>query len=302
MSKVIGATLPLPSFILNSRTLYIVSRWIDKSIFGKYFLLSISRYSSTISIFSTAHDRNLYRGENLQTSYLNIGSGFFFHPYWQCIDLPACSSIYKSVQGRAGRDFIPANLNTDTIDFFSPNSFKAIYSSHTLEHLDRQRIPSLFLQLSSLLAPEGTFRICVPDLLSFYNINKARHKMDPSDMLFFMREAFTPLYAFLVSLSESEMFQHLEYLHLCFNKFKFLEYLDFLPEYLSLNSTATENFSPDFHLSYPTEDFLREVALASGFSEAYRTVRGLSRDSCFANKFLFDTTIPEYSLYMEFVK
>lgn len=302
MSTILGVTFPLPSLILNRSFLYKFARFINKSFLGSFFSIAISRYSSSISVYSSSDDLSLYSTDTLPKSFLNIGSGFFSHPLWQCLDLPACSSIYQSVQGREGVDFIPVNLNTDSLDFLPKNSYKAIYSSHTLEHLDRERIPVLFFQIYNLLLSQGTFRICIPDLLSFYNINLSHQELKFNDMLFFIREAYTPLYFFINSQSHHDKIHHLRFLHDSLSQYSFHDFLDYLPQYLYISGITNQTHPPDFHMSYPTESFLLEVALKCGFSKAYRTVRGCSHSSCFSNKFLFDTTIPDYSLYMEFVK
>ncbi len=302
MPSVLGFTFPLPPLILDSSFLYKCSRYLNKSFIGKFILIAISRYSSTVSFYSAQADSTLYTPNKSSKDYLNIGSGFFSHPHWQCLDLVANSTIYKAIQGRPFIDFIPVNLNTDSLDFLPNNTFKAIYSSHTLEHINRDRISFLFHQVLSLLSPNGVFRICVPDLLSFYNVNRSHIVLDHDDMLFFVREAFTPLYSFLISQPDQIKFNHLRNLHDTLKTINFIEFLDFLIDYSAQFGINDYGHPPDFHLSYPTESFLTEIGRKCGFTNSFRTVRGISHTPCFANKFLFDTTIPDFSLYMEFVK
>lgn len=298
-----GVTIPVPSNLLNQKLIYKFSRFINKSFIGKYFLIAISRYSSKIFLYSAKDDRKLYEEKiNEKHSYLNIGSGFFCHPNWECLDLAACSPIYKAVQGKPRVDFLPFNLNTDSLSIFPSESYNGIYSSHTLEHLKRERIHYLFQEIYGLLVSGGTFRICVPDLISLYCVNSSSKKMNLDDMKLFIRETYTPLYHYIVQLDIDKQLFHFNHLHTVIEKVKFNDYISYLIDYADSLGISRLGHPPDFHVAYPTEDFLLNIANEVGFSFSYRTVRGVSHASFFSNKCLFDTTIPDFSLYMEFIK
>jgi len=47
---------------------------------------------------------------------------------------------------------------------FSDNTIDYLYSSHLLEHLDRDDIKGLLKEAHRVIIPEGVIRICVPDL------------------------------------------------------------------------------------------------------------------------------------------
>lgn len=81
----------------------------------------------------------------------NIGCGVVFHPGWDNFD------------------FVPIDPGIRKIDLakplpFEPASFRACYLSHVLEHLPRQRVPSLLAEIRQSLQPGGVLRIVVPDL------------------------------------------------------------------------------------------------------------------------------------------
>lgn len=301
--NVSGLTIRLSSHLLALPILYKISRLFNK-LFGSIYLIAISRYSSSLSIYSASEDMRLYSrlASANNICFLNLGSGFFSHPLWSCIDLPAKSSIYKAIQGKIRRDFLPADLNIDSLkSLFKPDTFQAIYSSHTLEHLSRPVLRSLFIDIHCILKMNGVFRICVPDLQSLFNVLK--HLLCPSNdqILFFIKESYTPLYAFLATLPTHESTGMLLEIMSFVRRSSLHESLDYIARlYDSLNVSC--EFPPDFHISYPTAPFLTELACEAGFSCSYVTCKAMSSSPVFANKYLFDNTIPDMSLYMEFIK
>lgn len=299
-----GFTFRLSSLLLASPFLYKLSRFLNK-LFGSFFRIAISRYSSTISFYSTRDDSRLYPNQSLQdkSSYLNIGSGFFSHPKWICIDLPAKTAIYSAIQGKINHDFLPADLNIYSLrTLFIAESFYAVYSSHTLEHLSRSVLKTLFIDFHYILKKNGVFRICVPDLQSLFNVLQIPQlDSNCNKMLFFLKESYTPLYSYVVNLEPSESTNFIEQICTHLRGVSLEEALSYITKlYSSLGLIDT--FPPDFHISYPTATFLRKLSVEAGFSYSYVTCRAASASSVFNNKYLFDTTIPDMSLYMEFIK
>jgi len=81
----------------------------------------------------------------------NIGCGAVFHPGWDNFD------------------FTPMDPGVRKIDLarpipFKPATYGTCYLSHVLEHLSRQRVPSLLAEIWQSLQPGGVLRIVVPDL------------------------------------------------------------------------------------------------------------------------------------------
>lgn len=81
----------------------------------------------------------------------NIGCGAVFHPGWDNFD------------------FTPIDPGVRKIDLarpipFKPATYGTCYLSHVLEHLSRQRVPSLLGEIWQSLQPGGVLRIVVPDL------------------------------------------------------------------------------------------------------------------------------------------
>jgi hypothetical protein len=121
-------------------------------------------------------------------------------------------------------------------------------------------------------------------------------------ILFFLREAYTPLFTALEDMPQSMRVKELSKIH---NQLQMLSYdraFEYLVDLYHTSLYKKVASPPDFHVSYPTEPYLMAVAMKAGFKSSYRTCRGISASTIFSNKFLFDTTIPDLSLYMEFVK
>ena len=304
-SNVHGVTVTVPLGLLSCSFVYKISRLINHHL-GRFFRISISRYSSTISIYSSSDDLQLYSSSANEYNFsgLNIGSGFFSHPSWECVDLPAQSSIYKSVQGRRGVDFIALDLNQQSLrSHFGARSFDAIYSSHTLEHLSRTKHQDLFYDVHYILKKSGVFRVCIPDILSlFYAAVGSLPPFAEYATLFFIREAYTPLYYELSKMTDLKRAKCISDIHRRICNMSPTDVFDWFVNLSDTLSDVNALYPPDYHISYPTAAYLEELAKMAGFSLSFSTSRGISTLPAFSNKFLFDTTIPNLSLYMEFIK
>lgn len=304
-STVKGFTLSVPQKLFTSPFIFKLARILNKHL-GSIFRISLSRYSSTISFYSSHDDSLLYCRDAAQSGFvgLNIGSGFFSHPLWGCVDLPARSTLYKAVQGCIGKDFYPLNLNEESLrSHFEGNSFGAVYSSHTLEHVSRIAHQRIFNDVYSILKPDGVFRICVPDIVSIYNAACASKRPFSEDLfLFLLREAYTPLFMLLKDMPPSKRKDELLIHYSWIKQHSPDEAFAYMANTYNTYSGRQSTFPPDYHISHPTELHLKTVATKAGFKSAYVTSRGISSTTIFSNKYLFDTTMPNVSLYMEFVK
>ncbi|MGH8693080.1 MAG: class I SAM-dependent methyltransferase [Burkholderiales bacterium] len=82
---------------------------------------------------------------------LNVGCGSNFHSDWLNVDVVPPSAAVMAVDVRKGLPF------TDEV-------FDAVYCSHLLEHLPRQKAASLLRHMHRVLRPGGVIRVVVPDL------------------------------------------------------------------------------------------------------------------------------------------
>ena len=82
---------------------------------------------------------------------LNLGCGASFHPDWLNVDLVAAD---PSVLVHNLREPLP----------FGDQSFAAVYHSHVLEHLPRERALPFIRECYRVLRAGGFLRVAVPDL------------------------------------------------------------------------------------------------------------------------------------------
>jgi predicted SAM-dependent methyltransferase len=99
---------------------------------------------------------------------LNAGSGhrsargiapFFISSEWEEIRLDVDPSVNPTVVGSV----------TDMNDLFASQSFDAVWSSHTLEHLFSHEVPEALMEFKRVLKPDGFALITCPDLESVAN-------------------------------------------------------------------------------------------------------------------------------------
>ena len=271
-SSIKGLTFGLPKFLLSSPLIYRFSRVINKYL-GSIIRISISRYSSTISFYSSSDDFNLYHRDSSPNEFsgLNIGSGFFSHPSWSCVDLPARSHVYKAVQGQVNKDFYPLNLNTQSLkDLFNQNMFDSIYSSHTLEHISRDSHQQIFSDIHYVLKDNGIFRVCVPDIASFFYALCASPSFSEDFMLLFLKESYTPLYSLICNMSPSSRYKEsFRIFNLIRNLTPSQAVILLVNEYQGKTVSPDElNFPPHYHVSYPLPNYLISLAESTGLSPA----------------------------------
>jgi hypothetical protein len=106
-----------------------------------------------------------------QSRYIHYGSHFCAPESWENFDasptlvfekIPIIGSLYTKNNAR-----FPANVKYGDITKGLPvleNSCKAVYCSHTLEHLCLEDLRIALVNTYKILETEGTFRLVVPDL------------------------------------------------------------------------------------------------------------------------------------------
>lgn len=82
---------------------------------------------------------------------LNLGCGVHYHRAWDNYDFAAAEPNVRAVD--LGRPLL-----------FPEASYEVCYMSHVLEHLPRERVPKLLLEVLNTLKPGGVLRVVVPDL------------------------------------------------------------------------------------------------------------------------------------------
>jgi predicted SAM-dependent methyltransferase len=105
---------------------------------------------------------------NSKRRVLNAGSGhrsargiapFFISLEWEEVRLDVDPTVTPTVVGSV----------TDMKDLFESQSFDAVWSSHTLEHLFSHEVPEALREFKRVLKPDGFALITCPDLESVAN-------------------------------------------------------------------------------------------------------------------------------------
>ena len=257
---------------------------------GAYY----DRYGKALSFYSFREDSLCYVGvEDLR--YLNIGSGGFVHKRWINYDYPGQSKYYQRLQGRAEIDFQPIDLRCSLPDC-PAGSVHLIYMSHTMEHLGFEVAQRIIRHASTMLADGGCLRIVVPDVKRLFEYAKL------SSMAIGDDDVLSPAELARLTYTPSLQAEGSDVVRLFEAAGSFEEFSTGLVRLASVNGTSVESFPPDYHLSFWTPASLRAAAMAAGYSRFRTTLKNVSDYGPFQNQWVFDTTVPEISLYCELVK
>ena len=255
---------------------------------------SVNRYSSSVVFYLLKKEANTSKSE----IRINIGSGGFIYNDWVCLDYPGKSRYYKTIQGFYEKEFRSIDLCEEGVRLpFSDGSVASIYSSHTLEHLDRSSLEGLFREVARVLTKQGVCRLSLPDtrkelkaLRRYYEkfgIDRRYMKM-VDDICY---HVFSP--SRVLSFADKQLilvkanFDGRKIADLCCKEYGLSEL--FSPE------------TPEYHLSYIDIDVLESLSSKYGL-EVYEKLRWDSSDDSMVNPFIFDVTEPHLSFYAELVK
>jgi len=257
--------------------------------------IGYDRYSKTLSVYSLRQDKKNYEHlKNLRC--LNLGAGGFVHRRWLNFDYPGESPYYRAVQGRAGVDFQPLDLR-ESMPNLEPGSVGLIYMSHTLEHLTFQTANQVLSSCNTLLVAGGCLRVVVPDVKRLFDYSKIARSEVARTGFFDVREL-----AFL-TYSPSTLLETAT-LHAVFDEAETFEVFAarLLSEVDETKAFDAGACSPDYHLSFWSPEGLAGAAAEVGYSNVRFGLKNDSFAAAFGNKWVFDTTVPEISLYCDFIK
>lgn len=118
---------------------------------ARRFGIDFSRYRDpyNLAIYNRLIDHETLK----RRPFINVGSGSFWHPYWQNVDF--VTDHYRSVQ----RDITPFNLMDTKPLPFANESLKIVYTSHTIEHVKNEAGQRFFNEAFRTLESGGIFRI-----------------------------------------------------------------------------------------------------------------------------------------------
>jgi hypothetical protein len=165
-----------------------------------------------------------------------------------------------------------------------------------MEHLGFEVAQRIIRHASTMLAEGGCLRIVVPDVKRLFEYAKVSSVGLGGDDFLSPAELAKLIYTPSL-LAEGADVEHLFKTSGCFEDFA-----AGLVRLAEAKGASAQVFPPDYHLSFWTPESLRAQAMAAGYSGFRVTLKNVSDYGPFQNQWVFDTTVPEMSLYCDLVK
>ncbi len=234
-------------------------------------------------------------------AYVNIGAGSFYHPFWHNLDTP--NDFYATSQ--RGNLHIQHDLTSGLSLPFASDSLKAVYISHVIEHLADEHVLHCFSEVHRCLRPGGFFRITCPDMDFEY---EAYCRGDITVWMWptpwgthsiTIEQRFLEHVATILTTKQTDtscqQFTD-EEIRAVFSKLpkeEALQYfVDQIPDHL-------KTVYPEYHVNWFNVQKIENHLRLAGFEVIYESKYGQSKSPFMRNKQLFDSTVPEISLYVE---
>jgi len=120
---------------------------------------------------------SLYSGPSIhERRFYNIGAGGFSHPCWTNVDMVSDWYARNRRQTLKGIQFDMLSLLPLPMETASA---EAVYSSHTVEHVNDEAAQNMFNEVHRVLKPGGYFRVTAP------NVNQGFEAWRRNDRRFF---------------------------------------------------------------------------------------------------------------------
>jgi predicted SAM-dependent methyltransferase len=248
--------------------------------------------------------------------FYNIGAGTFRHRFWTNVDL--ASEWYMDQQ--TGSDFINYDLFSLAPLPIENGKAEAVYTSHTVEHVNDEACANMFAEAHRMLKPGGLFRLTTPDIA----LDLAAWRRNDRDYFYYLdlyshpkvceKSNIKPFNT--ASLQQIVLFvfaSHLSELALGSSALKVSD-AEFDHAFATMtDEAALDSFSrrcsvedqhkfPGFHMNWWTFEKAERMLKKAGFSRIYRSGYGQSHCPAMRDVVLFDKQDPKTSLYVEAVK
>lgn len=247
-----------------------------------------------------------------QRPFMNIGAGDWTHPLWRNMDY---------VQPPYDQ-YTPPDYNIDLSAMpdwpIESGSMQLLFTSHTLEHINDPMVEKVLAESYRVLAPGGILRIVVPDITTAYYAYLLK------DFSYFDYRSSVRGKGNAVMIhstaghtkgktTNTMFFQRFAS---CFGNLKLWEgekidpvvertFAEMGVEAACAHFLKSADFSkkkPFQHINYYTGERLQRMVTAAGFQHAVRTSYGQSLSPLLRNRFYFDRTRPNESLYVDAIK
>lgn len=249
--------------------------------------------------------------------FYNIGAGSFRHPAWTNVDHK--SEWYNVVQEN-GID-IDWDLLSLTPLPIQDDSAEIVYSSHTIEHITNEAAQNMFKESHRILRKGGVFRVTTPNIdlefraykendrhcfywIDCYSIpkNYQRAKLNKPLNEASIQQIFLGHFASSAStlhadgsperISDEELDRI----------FREMEYEEALNYCISKCSLEVQKKYPGNHINWWNKNKLFRMLRIARFHNIYLSGYGQSFSPVLRNIWMFDSTHPKISLYVEAVK
>ena len=275
-------------------------------------LRKINKYLSNFFKFTIVRDSELrlenynIKDPSLKKKNLNIGAGRFYHPYWTNVDFN--SDWYQ-------RFNMKIDINHDLFSRkqlpINDNEVNLIYCSHTIEHIDDSSALFLLKECYRLLKPGGGVRFTMPNINLLYDAflrddldlfqdietRRAIAKQNPkyvSIEQYFLDQVSGQI-AEKDTITDCDKLSD-EDVSSILKKMPYEEALDY---FVSKCSLELHKKTPGNHISWWNFDKAQKFFKEAGFTDIYLSGYGQSTFPEMRNTTMFDTTRPNYSLYIE---
>lgn len=260
--------------------------------------------------------RMFYPEESIKNRrFYNIGAGSFFHPYWTNIDYH--NNFYSQNQHIVNIEYDLMKMERLPLQ---DNCAEIIYISHVLEHITDTAVNNILLECYRVLKGGGILRIVQPDIDYYYNAYKR------ADYVFFGKYPKTleqkkweeKWFGVPMDILEQASIEDMFLLY-CFrslspivsdnhtkinsSEFKHLINKNYIHTLNYFSSLCSFNYDhPEYHINWFNKDKLTRFLRSAKFDNIMQSAYGKSVSPILRNTSLFDTTVPEVSLYVEAIK
>lgn len=228
--------------------------------------------------------------------YLNVGAGKWRHPLWHNLDHPV--EGYEKSHGRLD---IAHDLMSDQPFDVEDNSLRAVFTSHTIEHLNDAYVLRMFKNVHRCLLSGGYFRITCPDAALAYAAYQRGDKSfwEPDDKKYSLEQLFLSVFSASCSSvmdgdEENRVFD--EEVRRVFSEMPMEEAFNHFTKDKPISLISKH---PQSHDTWFTVDKLKSMLIEAGFTDVWESRYGQSICQPMRDMGYFDTTRPDISLFVE---
>ena len=266
--------------------------------------------------YSTVGYENFPKESLEKKRFYNIGAGLFRHPYWTNIDHK--SDWYAEVEGENYIDFDLFSMQKLNIE---SDIAEAVYSSHTVEHINDAAAVNMFNEVYRILKRGCTFRFTTPNIDLYYKACKAKdyhffywidYYSEPKEYKRvqarkpFNKASIQELFIYEFASHVSSLIEDCSLKKITDDEldhiFKNMNYEDALNHCTARCSLELQRKYPGYHINWWNINKATEMLQKAGFSEIYLSGYGQSLLSILRDTDLFDNTHPKVSMYIEAIK